>query len=188
VSGQCLLVGVLLLALGGFLLVGNIRQAVAIRDAKRVEEVAGQSTPPPPATTAEQGEGPTNGPGAADGVVRREGKTEVTDGPTAPEVNRIPRVRVAAITMPLGVGILLIGAAVIGWFVASDQPAIVAATLSGVAGVLMVILGLEHGGSVLKLGVDPLGQPVAVLLAGGLLCLTLPWRLWLSQRSPGGPQ
>jgi hypothetical protein len=177
VSGQCLVVGILLLALGGFLLGGNIRQAIANRDAKAAESprtVSQDGLRGAPAGSSRPGESRTGG---------QDQESMASADPPVGQVNQISRVRVAAISLPLGVGLLLMGAAVFGWLVTSTQPAMVAATLSGVAGLLMLILGLEHVASLLKLGSDPLGHSVAVLVVGGLLCLTLPARLGLSRQS-----
>lgn len=97
-------------------------------------------------------------------------------GPEA--VNQIPRVRVAAIVMPLGVGFLLLVAGILAWATGSAPAAQVAATLAGVAGVLMFLLGVEYIGSLVNWGVDSLGGSVATLFASGLACVSLPLRLW----------
>jgi hypothetical protein len=97
-------------------------------------------------------------------------------GPEA--VNQIPRVRVAAIVMPLGVGFLLLVAGILAGATGSAPAAHVAATLAGVAGVLMFLLGLEYIGSLVNWGADSLGGSVATLFASGLACVSLPLRLW----------
>lgn len=106
-----------------------------------------------------------------------------------PVVNRIPRVRVAALAMPLAVGFLLLVGAAVTWVSKSEQGIQVTATLAAVAGVLMFFLGLEHAGSLLNWGADPLGRSALVLVTSGLLCLSLPSRWWWSRTnvdsSPG---
>lgn len=195
-TGHSFLVSVLLLLMGGVLLTLNIREALELRDAKnaRIAQVsqAADATSNPAADPAADATGmlaekseplmpapdlaadiPGDGP-------RSSGK--MASGPNPPaEVNRIPRVKVAGLAMPLGVGLLLLLGTVVTWCSKSDQAVQVTATLAGVAGVLMLFLGLEHAGSLLNWGVDPLARSALVLITGGLLCLSLPSRWWWSR-------
>lgn len=195
-TGHSLLVSVLLLLMGGVLLTLNIREALELRDSKnaRTAQVAPATGLANDTTTgatidatdsrAEKSEPSSAGSDLGTDIPgsepRLNGKIASGANPAA-EVNRIPRVRVAALAMPLGVGLLLLLGTVVTWFSKSDQAVQVTATLAGVAGVLMLFLGLEHFGSLLNWGADPLARSALVLITGGLLCLSLPSRWWWSR-------
>lgn len=187
--GHCLSVAVLLLVIGGALVTSNVREAIALRDA------GGRSSAPSPAPSPAPSSAPSMASGPAQ-TVDTAGDTagEAAEGERASEqskqqvdppagagtgvVNQIPRVRVAAIVMPLAVGFLLLVTGILAWATGSAPAAQVAATLAGFAGVLMFLLGLEYLGSLLNWGADSLGGSVAALFASGLACVSLPLRLW----------
>lgn len=187
--GHSFLVSFWLLFLGGALLMVNIREAIELRDQK----MAAESKPKAESGTNQPGpsQAPERGSQASDSSVtqRPESGSASATNPTAPqlekpsEANRIPRVRVAALAMPLGVGLLLLMGAVVAWVSKSAQAVLVTATLAGVSGVLMLLLGLEHFGSLLNWQTDALARSALVLVASGLSCLSLPVRWWWSQKN-----
>ena len=183
--GHCLSVAVLLLLIGGALVTSNVREAIALRDAGRQQPSLPAQTPPPaeapvqnadPAQNVDPAGEAAKVDAAADEPLKQLGDPPAGDGTGV--VNQIPRVRVAAIVMPLGVGFLLLVAGILAWATGSAPAAQVAATLAGVAGVLMFLLGLEYISSLLNWGADSLGGSVAALFASGLACVSLPLRLW----------
>lgn len=182
--GHCLSVAVLLLVIGGALVASNVREAIALRDAGSQPSLPSPIQPP-----AQFADSAQNGTPAEEAAGEAAKDKAVADHPLEPQadppagegtgvVNQIPRVRVAAIVMPLGVGFLLLVAGILAWATGSAPAAQVAATLAGVAGVLMFLLGLEYIGSLLNWGADSLGGSVAALFASGLACVSLPLRLW----------
>lgn len=192
VVGHCLSVVVLLLVIGGALVTSNVREAIALRDAGRQPSLPASIQPPAnaPATAPAQNADSAQNGTPSDETAGEASKDEpAADQPWKPQVdpqpgagpgvvNQIPRVRVAAIVLPLGVGFLLLVAGILAWATGSAPAAQVAATLAGVAGVLMFLLGLEYIGSLLNWGADSLGGSVAALFASGLACVSLPLRLW----------
>lgn len=166
----------------------NIREAIEIRDARIAAEIGINGTrtdltksdqvPEPDVPTPRSSQSPSQG-GPANGPQSLQPENGGSAVP--PVVNRIPRVRVAALAMPLAVGVLLLMGAAVTWVSKSEQGIQVTATLAGVAGVLMFFLGLEHAGSLLNWGTDPLGRSALVLVTSGLLCLSLPSRWWWSR-------
>ncbi|MDP1560362.1 MAG: hypothetical protein Q8M16_03095 [Pirellulaceae bacterium] len=185
-TSHSLIVGVLLLLMGGAMLTLNIREAIELRDARNAAaknaDGSSKSAPSrvePAVPSTRDAASPTDDLSSALGPTVKDPSR--TDSNAEPEVNRIPRVRVAGLAMPLGVGLLLLMGAVVTWLAKSDQGVQVTATLAGVAGVLMLLLGLEHVGSLLNWGIDPLGRSALVLVTSGLLCLSLPSRWWWSR-------
>ncbi|MBL8854202.1 MAG: hypothetical protein JNK57_09545 [Planctomycetaceae bacterium] len=201
-TSHSLIVGVLLLILGGGMLALNINEAIELRDARiaaangkdstrtdpanleqvPVPDIPDSDIPVPPSGSQSPSKGiPSNG--------LQSRQPENGESAVPPVVNRIPRVRVAALAMPLAVGFLLLVGAAVTWVSKSEQGIQVTATLAAVAGVLMFFLGLEHAGSLLNWGADPLGRSALVLVTSGLLCLSLPSRWWWSRTnvdsSPG---
>ena len=175
-TAHSLIVSCLLLLIGGVLLTLNIREAIERRDAKQVA-TAETALPTEAKDRVDQ-----PGPGAQETTPGPTGGVPVPSGSAgSPIVNQIPRVRVAGLAMPLGVGVLLLIGTMVTWVTKSDQAVQVTATLAGVAGILMLLLGLEHLGSLLNWGADPLGPSALVLLTSGLLCLSLPGRWWWSR-------
>ncbi len=196
-TSHSLIVGVLLLFLGGGMLALNIHEAIEIRDARiaaengndgtRTDLTKSEQVRVPDVPVPQPGSGtPSND---APPTARPSLQPENGDSVVPPVVNRIPRVRVAALAMPLAVGLLLLMGAVVTWVSRSEQGIQVTATLAAVAGVLMFFLGLEHAGNLLNWGTDPLGRSALVLVTSGLLCLSLPSRWWWSRTnvdsSPG---
>ncbi|MBL8891365.1 MAG: hypothetical protein JNL67_15400 [Planctomycetaceae bacterium] len=185
--GHSLLVSLWLLFLGGTLLGLNIREAIELRDQKRVAESpkASELENVPPVQP------PTLEPEASTNESAKPHATLESDPAANPpqqvetlrEANRIPRVRVAALAMPLGVGVLLFLGAVVAGFSKSEQAVLVTATLAGVSGLLMLLLGLEHFGSLLNWQTDALARSALVLVASGLACVSLPGRWWLTQKN-----
>lgn len=185
--GHSLLVSLWLLFLGGALLMLNIGEAIELRDQKIAaasqQSSELESAKPGPSQSSEPD------PQAPDSSANQSPELEsasATNPPAPqsgkpPEANRIPRVRVAALAMPLGVGLLLLMGAVVAWLSKSDQAVLVSATLAGVSGLLMLLLGLEHFGSLLNWQTDTLARSALVLVASGLSCLSLPGRWWWSK-------
>lgn len=183
-TSHSFIVGVLLCSMGGTLLTLNIQEAIRLREARMSGSNAEVAPVRAPAVETDGMAMPADT--AADsgpGDQRSRGNVAATEAGSSssskvPEANQIPRVRVAALAMPLGVGLLLIGGAVVTCLTKSSQAVQVTATLAGVAGVLMLLLGMEQTGSLLNWGTDPLVRSTVVLLISGILCLSLPGR-WL---------
>ena len=185
----------------------NINEAIELRDARIAAANVKDSTRPDPANLeqvpvpdipvpnipdSDISVPPTGSQSPSQGIPSsglQSRQPENGESAVPPVVNRIPRVRVAALAMPLAVGFLLLVGAAVTWVSKSEQGIQVTATLAAVAGVLMFFLGLEHAGSLLNWGADPLGRSALVLVTSGLLCLSLPSRWWWSRTnvdsSPG---
>jgi hypothetical protein len=183
-TSHSLIVGILLLFMGGGMLALNISEAIEIRDARVAAGRGMDGTRTNPTTSEQASVPPTVSISQSDDTTPAIGQNAMTqenaDSET-PVVNRIPRVRVAALAMPLAVGLLLLMGAAVTWFSRSEQGIQVTATLAAVSGVLMLFLGLEHAGSLLNWGADSLGRSALVLVASGLLCLSLTSRWWWSR-------
>lgn len=96
------------------------------------------------------------------------------------KVNQIPRVQVAAIVMPLGVGLSLLGCGLFAWLVKSDQPIWLAVILGAVAGLLMMVLAIEYSDRITLSATDLAGRSAAVLALCGAVSLSLPVRAYWS--------